>query len=110
MRDLAIPILIITIGVGWLLATLGVMPGVVWVWTLGLAAAGVLTVVLGGWNKVTAVTAPLLIAASIFSVLRQTGRLSLDHEVPILVILLGVLLIVARSKSIPAPSWISIEE
>jgi hypothetical protein len=38
--------------------------------------------------------------------LRQTGRLDPDTEVPILVIAAGVLLLVARMRSIPAPGWL----
>lgn len=106
MKDILVPILIITVGVAWLLSTLGVLPDVIWVWTLGLGMAGVLTFALGGWNKFTVVTGPLLLVASVFSVLRQTGRLDLDHEIPILVITLGVLLLVARSKAIPTPDWV----
>jgi hypothetical protein len=106
MQTLITPILIITIGVGWLLSTMGVMPAVSWVWTLGLAVAGILSFVTAGWNKLTVVVGPLLLAASLFSLLRQTGRLMFAQEIPILTILLGVLLLVARSKKIPMPAWI----
>ena len=43
-------------------------------------------------------------------ILRQTGRISLDVEVPILVIVIGCLLLIARSKSIPLPDWMVLEE
>ena len=101
-----IPILLITIGVGWLLTTLGIAPGINWIWTLGLAATGVLAIAIGGLDKVTVVVGPFFIIASCLSLLRQTGRLAADTEVPILVIVSGVLLLAARLPTIPLPKWI----
>jgi hypothetical protein len=105
-KTLVLPILIITLGAGWLLTTLGVVPGVDWVWTLGLAVTGLLTLAAGGLDKVTIVVGPFLLAASCLSLLRQTDRLRVDVEVPILVILAGALLLIARVPAIPAPRWI----
>lgn len=104
--SIIIPVLLITIGTGWLLSTLGIVPGINWIWTLGLAMVGVLTLAIGGLDKVTVVVAPFFIVSSCISVLRQTGRLHLDVEVPILVILLGVLLWIARMPTIPLPAWV----
>lgn len=100
-QTLIVPVLLIVVGTGWMLSTLGVVPNVDWVWTLGLAAVGLLTVALGGINKLTVVSAPMFLVASILSVLRQTGRLAFDVEVPAMVILLGTLMLVARSSWIP---------
>src|SRR5438552_2521453 len=105
-RTLIVPILLITVGIGWLLTTLGITPGVEWIWTLGLAIVGVLAFLVGGWDKVTAVVGPFFIIASCLSLLRQTGRLTLDTEIPILVIVAGVLLLIARLPAIPVPQWI----
>lgn len=105
-KTLLLPIFLITVGVGWLLTTLGVVPGIDWVWTLGLAMAGLLTFVVSGFDKVSMVIGPFFILASFLSILRQSGRLPLDVEVPILVIIAGVLLLIARVPSIPVPSWI----
>ncbi len=105
-KSLLFPILLITVGAGWLLTTLGVAPGINWVWTLGLAIVGLLAIVVGGLDKVSVVIGPFFILASFFSILRQTGRLHVDVEVPILVIIAGVLLLVARLPVIPIPKWI----
>lgn len=102
---LILPILLITVGVGWLLTTLGVAPGIDWIWTLGLAIVGLLAFVLGGLDKVTVVVGPLFIITSCLSVLRQTERLPFNVEVPVLVILSGVLLLIARLPAIPLPKW-----
>ncbi|MCA9218505.1 MAG: hypothetical protein KDB27_35795 [Planctomycetales bacterium] len=105
-KTLLLPILLITVGVGRLLSTLGIAPGIDWVWTLGLAAVGMLTFVVGGFDKVAVVICQFFIVASCLSILRQTGRLHLDIEVPILVIIAGVLLLVARAPTIPVPKWV----
>jgi hypothetical protein len=105
-KTLLLPIILITIGLGQLLTTLGVVPGIDWVWTLGLAGVGVLALAVGGIDKVTVVIAPFFIAASFLSILRQTGRLRGDVEIPILIILAGVLLLIARLPAVPLPKWI----
>ncbi len=76
-RTLILPLLLIAVGVGWLLTTLGVAPGIDWVWTLGLAIVGLLTFAIGGIDKVSVVIGPFFILASMLSILRQTGRLRL---------------------------------
>jgi hypothetical protein len=108
-KTLVFPILLITVGVGWLLTTLGVVPGVDWVWTLGLAAVGFLAFAVGGFDKITMVIGPFSILASGLSILRQTNRLQMDLEVPILVIITGILLWIARFPSIPIPKWVTEE-
>jgi hypothetical protein len=102
---LVIPILIIIVGVGWLLTVRGFGPGINWIWTLGLGAIGILTFVLSGFDKVSVVVGPFLLLSSLLSVLRQTGGLDLDVEVPVLVITIGVLLLIAHLPAIPKPGW-----
>ncbi|MBX3424788.1 MAG: hypothetical protein KF688_03820 [Pirellulales bacterium] len=106
-RTIILPVIMITLGAGWLLAALEFAAEVNWVWTLGLAAVGLLTFALYGWDKLTAVVGPLFLTASVLSILRQTGRLRLDVELPILVMLAGVLLLAARHPRIPKPTWLS---
>ncbi|MFH1299668.1 MAG: hypothetical protein ABIK07_01310 [Planctomycetota bacterium] len=108
-KTLILPLLIISIGSGWLLTTLEVMPGLNWIWVLGLAIIGLLSFAVSGIDKSTIVMGPFFLIASCLSVLRQTGQLSFDVEVPVLVIVIGVLLLIARSKSIPLPEWMVLE-
>ena len=105
-RTLVMPLLLIVIGTGWLLTTLGVVTGVDWVWTLGLAAAGLLGFLTIGFDKVTLVVGGFCLTASLLSLLRQTGRLTLDVEIPILVIVAGVLSLIARHSAVPLPKWL----
>ncbi len=103
---LVIPILIIVVGVGWLLTAQGFGPGINWIWTLGLGVIGILTFVISkGFDKASVVIGPFFLLASLLSVLRQTGQLSLDIEVPVLVISIGVLLLIAQLPAIPKPGW-----
>ena len=100
---LVVPILFIARGAAWLLNVLGVVPGVDWVWTGGLAVVGILTLVVGGLNKLTVVVGPFLLTASVCSVLRQTGQLSVDKEIPILTMVLGCLLLAVQFLPLPRP-------
>ena len=109
-HSIAAPLLIITVGTGWLLTAHNVIPGVNWIWVLGLAVVGVLILVVGGLDKVTAVVGPFLIIATVFSLLRQTERISIDTEVPSLVIVAGVLMLVVRFLPLPAPKWLLEDE
>lgn len=103
--SLILPLLLIVLGTGWLLTTLGIAPALDWVWILSLALTGVLFFVIGGFDKLTIVAGPFFLIASLLSVLRQTERLTLNTEVPVLIIVSGVLLLVARSSRIPMPKW-----
>ena len=104
---LALSVVIMTVGVGWLLTAQGFGPGINWVWTLGLGTIGVLTfVVTGGLDKVSVIIGPFFLIGSLLSILRQTGNLKIDTEVPILVIVIGALLLIAQMPVIPVPSWV----
>lgn len=105
-KTLVLALLLIIVGTGWLLTTLGIAPQINWVWTLGLAIIGCLAFVVGGFNKVTFVVGTFFAITSLLSVVRQTGRITIDTEVPILVIVSGILLLVARHPAIPIPKWI----
>lgn len=104
--SLILGILLIAVGGGWLLSSLGFIPTVDWAWTLGLAVVGVLAVALSGFDKVSFVVGGFFGLASILSILRQMRLLSTEVEVPLLVLSAGVLLLAARSAAIPLPRWI----
>ena len=98
-----VPILTIVVGIGWLLNVQDVFPPVDWLWTGGLAVVGILMLVIGTVDKLKGVVGPFLIVASICSVLRQTERLSIEKEIPVLVIVLGILLIIVNVMNLPTP-------
>ena len=79
-------------------------------WSIGLATVGILSVAVGGFNKVSIVTGPFLIIASVFSVMRQTGKINIVLEVPILVIVLGVLMLISQLSKLPLPDALKEKE
>ena len=102
-KKLVAPILTILVGVTWLLNTLNIIPGVDWVWSIGLAAAGILSIAISGLNKVSIIAGPFLVIASAFSVMRQTGRISIDIEIPILIMVLGILMLISQLSKLQVP-------
>ncbi len=103
---LALSLLIITLGTGWLLTAIGFGPDLNWIWILGLGILGVLMFLgSGGVDKASIVIGPFFLLSSGLSMMRQSGHLSIDLEIPILIIIIGVLLLIAQSRMIPAPSW-----
>ena len=106
LKKFVVPLLVILLGATWLLNVLKVLPGVNWIWTVGLAAAGLLTLAMGGFNKLTVVVGPFLIVASVCSILRQTGHLEIDREVPILTIVFGGLLLLVQWLNLPLPDML----
>src|SRR4051812_17525958 len=100
-KPVLVSICLIALGIAWLLNNIGIMPGVNWIWTLSLAAVAVIILAAWGLDKLTAVIVPLLILASIASVLRQTGRLSTNYEIPGLVIAAGVLILLSHLSPFP---------
>lgn len=103
---LGLGVLLITIGCGWLLSALSFLPAINWLWTLGLAVTGLMTFAMMGFDKVSAVVGPFFLVTGLVSVLRQSGHITLNIEVPVLVITAGVLLLISRLPQIPAPKWI----
>ena len=101
-----IPVLLIAVGIGWLLGTLGFGPQVLWVWTFSLGALGILAFVVGGFDKVTVVIGPIFLLAAVMSYFRQTGQLAPNVEVPGLMVATGLLLLLAHHPSIPVPAWL----
>ena len=103
--SIIIALLIMTVGIGWLLNTYNVIPDIDWIWTLGLAISGILTLALGKFDRLKFVVGLFLVVSSLFSVLRQTGRMGIDVEIPWLVIILGALMLLAQFLPIASHSW-----
>jgi hypothetical protein len=103
--SIAVPVLIIAVGIGWLLTVWDVLPSVNWVWLLCLGIVGVLALA-SGIDKLTFVVGPFLIVASFFSLLRQTERITVEVEVPSLVITGGVLMLLAALLPLRTPRWL----
>ena len=100
MKKAFLPILIIATGIGWLLSSRNVLPGVNWAWVLVMATAGIL-VLSNGLTKLTVVLGPMLLISSVLIVMLQTERIAIDMFFPVLVISFGVLMLLARCSSLP---------
>jgi hypothetical protein len=105
-----IAVLVIALGVAWLLNTLDVIPGVDWLWTGGLGVAGLLVMAVNGINRSTFVIGPFLMISSVFSILRQTGRLRPNIEMPVLFIIFGVLLLPSVLLPLATPDFLREED
>lgn len=101
MKDATLPVILIILGLAWLLNSLDWLPEVHWIWILGLAGAGVAIMVMDGVTKSSVVAGPLLIIAGGMSFARQYYELGWRFIIPVMLISAGVLMLVARSESIP---------
>jgi hypothetical protein len=98
-------LLIIAMGAAWLMNNLEIAPAVNWVWTVNLAAPGILILAFGRWNRINFVTGAFLAIASVVSLLGQIGTIREDVEIPWLVIIFGALLLFAKIARVPLPEW-----
>lgn len=96
-----VPMIIIAVGAGWFLNVQNIMPQVDWIWTLGLAISGLLTLAVGGIDRLTIVVGPLLLLIATFSFLRQMGIITLEQEIPLLIFGLGLFLLIGRLLNLP---------
>lgn len=104
MRGIVFPVALIVIGAGWLLNEMNYFPSVSWIVIIGLFVAGCAVLALEGVNKSTIVLGPMLIAGAVTTFLRQQYGLGLSVQWPVLLMLCGCLMLLARSKLItPAP-------
>jgi len=101
MRNTFVPIVLIVIGLAWLLDEADLFPEVSWLWVFGLISGGVALLLLEGINKTSVVTGPMLIGAGVSTFIRQKFGLGLQVQLPLLMILLGILMLVARLPGIP---------
>ena len=99
---IAISLLIIALGVAWLLDTVDVIPGVDWIWVVGLGVSGILLLALAKLDRFNFVVGTSLIICSILSVLRQTDQIKVNIEGPVMFICVGILLLFAHLFRLPS--------
>ena len=101
MKNFLIPIIIILFGVSWLLAEYNLVDVSQTLWTGGLFISGCALLMAKGFNKESFVPGSFLLICAIFSILRAANLITIEKEMPILVIIIGVLLIFNRTALIP---------
>lgn len=101
MKDAGLPITLIVLGVIWLVWHLGWFPDKDWLIGLGFIAGGITVLVMDGITRNSVVTGPFLVAIGLAWLARDQYRVSWSLILPLLLILLGALMLLARLPSIP---------
>src|SRR5882724_7522006 len=96
-----VPFIIVIIGLGWLLQRLDLISSLELFWTIGLAAAGIYLFAVGGFNRDTFLLGTFFLICALFSFLRSINFLRLTVELPVLVIIFGLLMAIRNSGIIP---------
>ena len=100
-KKFLLPFIIVVIGLGWLLQRLELISSFELYWTIGLAAAGIYFFVVGGFNRDTFLLGTFFLICALFSLLRSINLLRLTVELPVLVIIFGLLMAIRNSGVIP---------
>jgi hypothetical protein len=99
---IAISLLIIALGIGWLLNSLHVFGGRIdWIWVSGLGISGILLLSLARLDRFNFVVGTTLIICSILALLRQTEVININIEAPVLFISVGLLLLLSHLFRLP---------
>ena len=101
MRDASLPITLIIVGSAWLLWYYRLFPDIDWIIATGLVVGGMAVLYLDGLTKKSIVTGPFLIASGIAWALHDRWRVTWFVLIPLLLIMLGVLMLVARGANVP---------
>ena len=104
MRGAAFPIALIVFGVAGLVWYYDLFPDIDTLIALGLAAGGAGLLLFEGLSKATAVSGPALIAAGGAWALHGQRGVSWLALIPALFVVVGVLMLVARSPYVPERS------
>jgi hypothetical protein len=101
MKDASLPVTLIAVGLGWLLWEFRLFPDVDWIISLGFIAAGVAVLGIDGINKNSVVIGPFLVAIGIVWLLHDRYGTQWRYIIPVMLVLLGALMLVARSPKVP---------
>ena len=101
MRNAALPVTLIVVGVVGLVWYFGWLPDADAITAIGLIGAGVLILALDGLTKSSVVLGPTLITMGVMWWLHDVYRLRWSLLIPILLIVIGALMLVARRSSLP---------
>lgn len=100
----ALPILLITLGSLWFLKSTYLLPETSTMLALLLAASGIVLFVIDGFNKSSLVTSPMLMYGGAAVYLYDSAGLRMSHVLSLGMVLMGILLLMARSDRIPERS------
>ena len=104
MRGAAIPVALIVFGTAGLAWYYDLFPDLDTLIAAGLAGGGVAVLIFEGVNKTSVVSGPSLIAAGSAWALNDHRGVSWLALIPAMFVVVGVLMLVARSRAIPERS------
>ncbi|WP_293764968.1 hypothetical protein [uncultured Aquitalea sp.] len=111
-KSAALPVALICLGSVWFLKSTALLPNTTTLLSLLLAVSGVLLLIVDGFNKSTLVTSPMLVYAGAAVYLYDNFVLRLSHVMSLGMVLIGLLMLIARSDQIPERSvrWRSLPQ
>jgi hypothetical protein len=101
MRNAGLPITLIVVGSAWLLWYFRLFPDIDWIIAAGLVLGGIVILYMDGLTKSSIVSGPILIATGIAWALHDRWHVTWLVLMPMLLVLLGVLMLIARRANIP---------
>jgi len=101
MRNAGLPITLIVVGSAWLLWHFRLFPDIDWIIAAGLVLGGIAILYLDGITKNSIVSGPILISTGIAWALHDRWHVTWFVLMPMLLVLLGVLMLIARRANIP---------
>ena len=101
LRDSILPVTLIAAGAVWLAFNFDWIPSFDWVVTLVLIGSGLGILLLEGINKRSVIGGPLLIALGVMWFLHFHYWVQWRYLAPLLFIIVGMLMLVARMSIIP---------
>ena len=99
--SLTLPLFLIVFGAIWLLDSLDLFPSATFIISFALIAMGLMVFVLDGVNKQSVVSAPLLMYIGAAIYLRQEYDCPTSPLLALGMVLLGGLMLLARSSAVP---------
>ncbi len=101
MRDAGLPVTLIVVGLVWLAWQFRIFPDIDWIIAAGLVAGGVAVMAFDGITKSSVVIGPFLMATGAAWALHEFQRVDWKYLIPVLLVVLGALMLVARNPGIP---------
>jgi hypothetical protein len=101
LKDAALPITLIVVGLIWLCWHFGWFRDVDWIISIGFIAGGIGILAMDRITKSSVVVGPLLIAVGLAWAAHDQYRTSWSLLTPLLLVLAGILMLIARNPAIP---------
>jgi uncharacterized membrane protein YhhN len=97
------PLVLFLVGLGLLLIQLDLFPAGKVMWTGGLLIGSVCVFLNQGFNKSSFIPGTILLTLSILSLVRYNTGLSFEMEIPIILMVVGVIMALNKTSLIPDP-------